>query len=213
MQLIPLKRSQKRQLQKIYANMKDGSELCDLNCHKCCIEGVKLTYIEFAFLVDNLTEKEIVDIFNKPRKLRDDEKYFLCPILNDSGRCSRYDNRSWVCRAYRKDLDLGSCVQKPLEEVNKKAAKKILQLNNTLDIPSVFKDYSRPEELTIRDFFEILVEENEGSGYLIPSLTIFPKISLISPFNTDSVSSSTFGNLLLSLILAKELSLVSNAAL
>ncbi|NIM47543.1 MAG: hypothetical protein GTN40_05315 [Candidatus Aenigmarchaeota archaeon] len=162
MQLIPLKRFQKRQLQKIYANMKDGSELCDPNCHKCCIEDVKLTYIEFAFLVDNLTEKEIVDIFNKPKKLRNDKKYFLCPFLNDSGRCSRYDNRSWVCRAYRKDPELGLCVQKPLEEVNKKAAKKILQLNDTLDIPSVFKDYSLLEELTIRDFFKILVKRNEN---------------------------------------------------
>lgn len=140
--------------------MKDGSELCDPNCYKCCIEDVKPSYVEFAFLVDDLSEKEIEDIFNKPRKLRDDGKYYLCPFLNDSGKCSRYEHRPWVCRAYRKEPELGLCVQEPLREINQKAAQKIIKLNNTLDIPQIFKDYtSLTEEMTIRDIFEILYKK------------------------------------------------------
>jgi len=160
MQMIPLNRSQKRQLEKIYSHMKSGSEQCDSNCHKCCIEDVKPSYIEFAFLVDGLSEKEIESIFTKSRKLREDGNYYLCPFLNDSGKCSRYEHRPWVCRAYRKEPELNACVQQPLREINQKAAQEIIKLNNTLDIPPIFKDYTDlTEEMTIRDIFEILFKK------------------------------------------------------
>jgi Fe-S-cluster containining protein len=156
MKLIKLEPKIKRRLRKIYNSLDDGSNLCDSGCFECCVKEIKLSYIEFAYLVDGLSEDQITSTFKKPERTREDGRY-LCKLLDDSNMCAQYDNRPWICRVHKKYQEHNICMNKPTESKNLDSARKILKLNNKLRIPKRFKDYTR-EEMTITDFYNELVK-------------------------------------------------------
>jgi Fe-S-cluster containining protein len=150
-----LERFQKRQLQKIYQKIEDGSNLCKPNCHNCCIEDIKLTYVEFAFLIDGMPEQQVREVFTKPRKEREDGKFYMCPFIDDSNKCSRYENRPWICRHYRRYPEFGKCGENLAFQGNMLKAQKILELNEGACDP-MKEYYETGREPTITDFFKKL---------------------------------------------------------
>ncbi len=133
--MIPiLSGTEKRRLGKIYSEMSNGSSMCRTGCYRCC-NDVGIPYVEFAYLIDGLSEKQLGEMVSKPLVVAGDvsvqkhgeivdtsrgramtinpnlgkEKYF-CPALDmDSGKCAAYEHRPWECRAYQMD-NSGICM-------------------------------------------------------------------------------------------------------
>jgi Fe-S-cluster containining protein len=153
--MIPkLKASQKEKLKVIYADMSDGSTKCDTACNKCCIDGsIHMTYAEFALLFDDMTDEQVKKVFEKPATIRG-EKYEPCPLIDHNGKCSRYESRSWICRAYKHDDLYGCMTTRRTDPRNFLAESRIFELNKCIDIPDKFDKDKSTSKKEMRQIFE-----------------------------------------------------------
>ncbi len=117
---------------------------CKAGCHYCCFEQVNVTPPEVFALVDHMEvnwpagkrrsfHRKLRAAAEKSRDL-DHDGYFAaripCPLLDPQGRCSAYEVRPLMCRAYN-SLDVKAC-EEAAKNAHKSAYERGVRTNGTI---------------------------------------------------------------------------------
>ncbi len=151
-----LSSEQMKRIEEIYDKIEDNKKLCLPECSDCCVNDIELNYVEFTYLVNGMSEKQLRDLFSKAGK-----KENRCVFLNKEGKCIAYGRRPWVCRNFRRFPETGKCGSERLNKGeitdNFLAEMDITKLNNET-APEEFRNMRK----TINKWYEILNKNNRS---------------------------------------------------
>jgi len=159
---IPLRQN----IERIYRRIDTRADLCIPGCHDCCNEiDPEISYLEFAYLISDFSDKELKEIFSRSRiaikgrkaETRDEiihskkgiivlknqnmRSGYCCQLLDEDGKCLAYERRPWGCRTYHRYALLGKCIQEPENIMTENNRARIdLFVGNRLLVPKEFRD-------------------------------------------------------------------------
>ncbi|MBN2102163.1 MAG: YkgJ family cysteine cluster protein [Candidatus Aenigmarchaeota archaeon] len=106
--LVQLSEDAVKRLENIYKKIDDKKKFCSANCSRCCVDNIEMTYVEFAYLIKGINEKQIKGLCSKNKKGG-------CIFLDDKGKCIAYERRPWICRNFRR-FENGKCGSERIHE-------------------------------------------------------------------------------------------------